>query len=236
MVHGFLGGSAQWQGQVDALSGACDVIALDLPGFGRNAHLPAIQSIPSFADWVVDQLDALGVDRFNLLGHSMGGMIVQEVARRAGTRIDKLILYSTGALGVLPGRFETIAQSKARAQSDGPRTTARRIAASWFLHGAQSPGYEECAAIAEQAGLDAMLAGLDAMQAWSGVDALAQLQPETLVIWGDRDRTYAWPQTEQLWQTVPRTSLAVFPDCAHAVHLEKPDAFNRTLIDFLTKV
>lgn len=36
-----------------------------------------------------------------------------------------------------------------------------------------------------------MLAGLDAMQAWSGVDALAQLQPETLVIWGDRDRTYA---------------------------------------------
>lgn len=81
-----------------------------------------------------------------------------------------------------------------------------------------------------------MLAGLDAMQAWSGVDALAQLQPERLVIWGDRDRTYAWPQTEKLWQTVPRTSLAVFPDCAHAVHLEKSDAFNRTLVDFLTKV
>ena len=64
---------------------------------------------------MLDQLDALGVDRFNMLGHSMGGMIVQEVARLAGTRIDKLILYSTGAQGVLPGRFETIAQSKARA-------------------------------------------------------------------------------------------------------------------------
>lgn len=235
MVHGFLGGSAQWQAQIAALSETCHVIALDLPGFGRNAHLPALLSIPAFADWVLGQLDARGVDRFNLLGHSMGGMIVQEVARCAGGRIDKLILYSTGALGVLPGRFETIAQSKVRAQADGPCITARRIAASWFLHGTQSPGYEECAAIAEQAGLDAMLAGLDAMQAWSGVDALAQLQPETLVIWGDRDRTYAWPQTEQLWQTIPRTSLAVLPDCAHAVHLEKPDAFNRTVIDFLTK-
>ena len=235
MVNGFLGGSAQWQAQIAALSETCHVIALDLPGFGRNAHLPALLSIPAFADWVLGQLDARGVDRFNLLGHSMGGMIVQEVARCAGGRIDKLILYSTGALGVLPGRFETIAQSKVRAQADGPCITARRIAASWFLHGTQSPGYEECAAIAEQAGLDAMLAGLDAMQAWSGVDALAQLQPETLVIWGDRDRTYAWPQTEQLWQTIPRTSLAVLPDCAHAVHLEKPDAFNRTVIDFLTK-
>ena len=235
MVHGFLGGSAQWQAQIAALSETCHVIALDLPGFGRNAHLPALLSIPAFADWVLGQLDARGVDRFNLFGHSMGGMIVQEVARCAGGRIDKLILYSTGALGVLPGRFETIAQSKVRAQADGPCITARRIAASWFLHGTQSPGYEECAAIAEQAGLDAMLAGLDAMQAWSGVDALAQLQPETLVIWGDRDRTYAWPQTEQLWQTIPRTSLAVLPDCAHAVHLEKPDAFNRTVIDFLTK-
>jgi len=235
MVHGFLGGSAQWQAQIAALSETCHVIALDLPGFGRNAHLPALLSIPAFADWVLGQLDARGVDRFNLLGHSMGGMIVQEVARCAGGRIDKLILYSTGALGVLPGRFETIAQSKVRAQADGPCITARRIAASWFLHGTQSPGYEECAAIAEQAGLDAMLEGLDAMQAWSGVDALAQLQPETLVIWGDRDRTYAWPQTEQLWQTIPRTSLAVLPDCAHAVHLEKPDAFNRTVIDFLTK-
>ena len=235
MVHGFLGGSAQWQAQIAALSETCHVIALDLPGFGRNAHLPALLSTPAFADWVLGQLDARGVDRFNLLGHSMGGMIVQEVARCAGGRIDKLILYSTGALGVLPGRFETIAQSKVRAQADGPCITARRIAASWFLHGTQSPGYEECAAIAEQAGLDAMLAGLDAMQAWSGVDALAQLQPETLVIWGDRDRTYAWPQTEQLWQTIPRTSLAVLPDCAHAVHLEKPDAFNRTVIDFLTK-
>lgn len=75
--------------------------------------LYGLKSIRAFADWVLDQLDALGVDCFNLLGHSMAGMIVQKVARRAGTRIDKLILYSTGAQGVLPGRFENITQSKA---------------------------------------------------------------------------------------------------------------------------
>lgn len=55
------------------------------------------------------------------------------------------------------------------------------------------------------------------------------------MIWGDQDRTYVWPQTGQLWRTIPRTSVAVFPDFAHAVHLEKPEAFNRTVLDFLSK-
>lgn len=235
LVHGFMGGSAQWEMQRTALTGKCDVIALDVPGFGLNAHLPAINTIGGFAEWVITELQHRGVGHFNLLGHSMGGMIVQEVASRIPDQIEKLVLYSTGAIGVLPGRFETIAQSKARAQSDGPKATARRIASSWFLHGAEASPYEGCAAIAEQAGLDAILAGLDAMEKWSGETALADLTPDTLVVWGDRDRTYPWEQTEILWKTISQSSLAVFPNRAHAVHLEDPRGFNHVLVDFLEK-
>jgi pimeloyl-ACP methyl ester carboxylesterase len=233
MVHGFLGGSAQWDGQVAALSDTRDVITIDLPGFGKNAELPAVNSIAGFADFVIDELTASGVDRFHLLGHSMGGMIVQEVAHRIPDRIAKLILYATGAVGVLPGRFETIAESKSRAQTDGAGVTARRIAATWFLNGANDPAYDGCAAIAEQAGIDAILAGLDAMQEWSGDDALSSIKPETLVIWGDRDRTYRWPQIERLWTAIPHTNLSVFPNCAHAVHLENPNGFNDVLSNYL---
>ncbi len=233
MVHGFLGGSAQWREQCNGLSDVCEVIALDLPGFGKNADMRAINSIGGFAEWVIAELENRGIDHFHLLGHSMGGMIVQEVAHRVPERIEKLILYATGAIGVLPGRFETIAQSKARAQTDGAQATARRIAASWFFEGVQASAFEGCAAIAEQAGLEAVLAGLDAMEAWSGQDALADINSDTLVIWGDRDRTYPWAQIERLWQTIPRTSLSVFPNCAHAVHLEKPELFNTVLRDYL---
>ncbi|MEX0337529.1 MAG: alpha/beta fold hydrolase, partial [Arenibacterium sp.] len=57
----------------------------------------------------------------------------------------------------------------------------------------------------------------------------------TLVIWGDRDRTYPWSQIEQLWQTIPDTALAVIPNCAHAVHGENPSVFNRVLDQFLVR-
>ena len=132
MVHGFMGGSAQWNDQTKALGEHFEIITLDLPGFGLNSDLPAISGIGDFAAWVVAQLHDRKVSRFNLLGHSMGGMIAQEIASRVPDQVEKLILYATGAVGVLPGRFETIAESKARTQTEGARATARRIAASWI--------------------------------------------------------------------------------------------------------
>lgn len=101
-VHGLMGGSAQWQDQVRALEGF-DVIALDLPGFGENAHMGAIASIADFAMWALDELNTRGIQRFHLVGHSMGGMIAQEMVARAPERIEHLVLYGTGATGVLPG-------------------------------------------------------------------------------------------------------------------------------------
>ncbi len=233
MVHGFMGGSAQWAAEVSAFSDIRDVIALDLPGFGANAHLAPINTIGGFADWALAEVESRGVRGYDLLGHSMGGMIVQEMAHSAPQRIRKLILYATGAKGVLPGRFETIAQSKARARVDGAQATARRISATWFVRRQDAPAYQACATIAERAGLEAILAGLDAMQHWSGEAALAHLRHETLVLWGDCDRTYAWEQTALLWQTIANTRLAVIPGCAHAVHLEKPNLFATLLRDFL---
>lgn len=234
LVHGFMGGGAQWQGQAAAFSDRFDVIAPDLPGFGAQADLPAIGSIGGFAAWVIADLRRRGVERYHLLGHSMGGMIAQEIARLDAGRVDRLVLYATGAAGVLPGRFETIGESKARALSDGAAATARRIAATWFLRREEAPGFEACAQIAQRATLDAILAGLDAMQGWSGTHALAGLTPETLVLWGDSDRTYGWEQIQRLWQDIAHSNLAVVPGCAHAVHLEKPAIFNTLLGDFLT--
>jgi pimeloyl-ACP methyl ester carboxylesterase len=163
----------------------------------------------------------------------MGGMIVQDMVRLDQDNIERLILYGTGSLGVLPGRFETIADSKARAMADGARATARRISATWFLRGEADPAYEGCASIAEVASPEAIQAGLDAMESWRGEDALAAIKPNTLILWGDQDRTYPWAQTEMLWQTIPNAELAVVPGCAHAVHLEKPDIFNMLVADFL---
>ncbi|MCO4825814.1 MAG: alpha/beta fold hydrolase [Amylibacter sp.] len=235
LVHGFMGGSAQWEPQQSGLSDNIELIAIDLPGFGKNNHLEAINTIGGFADWVISELSNRNVDRYHLLGHSMGGMIAQEIALRDRDRVDHLVLYATGAEGVLPGRFETIEESKTRAIVDGTNATARRIAATWFLHKENAPAYESCAAIAEQSATDAITAGLDAMQTWSGTHNLSDIRPKTLVIWGDNDRTYKWQQIQLIWNSISLVNLAVVPECAHAVHLEKPLIFNRLILDFLNQ-
>ncbi len=232
LVHGFMGGSAQWGPQAP-LGDKRDLICLDLPGFGRNAGLSAVDRIEDFATWALNDLSARGVERFDLLGHSMGGMIVQDMIRQAPERVNRLVLYATGAHGVLPGRFETIETSMARARDEGARATARRISATWFLQRTSATGYDECAEIAEAAGIDAILAGLAAMRDWSGADNLPNISADTLIIWGDRDRTYSWPQIDLLWQNIPKSNLAVIPSCAHAVHLENSNLFNLVLEGFL---
>ncbi len=233
LVHGFMGGSAQWAPQIEALAGH-GLIALDLPGFGALSHLPAPARIKDFARSALDQLDARGTGQFDLMGHSMGGMVAQEMALLAPGRVRRLILYGTGATGVLPGRFESIDTSKRRADADGAQATARRIAATWFLDKEDAPAYPACAALAERSSLQAIHAGLDAMQAWDGSARLPDLSAEAaLVIWGDGDRTYPWSQTERLWHGVPGARLAVVPGCAHAPHLERPDLFNALVADFL---
>lgn len=231
-VHGFMGGGDQWALQAP-LGAARDLICVDLPGFGKNADATPVDRIAGFADWVLDDLTRRGVQRFDLLGHSMGGMIVQEMVRSAPERVRRLVLCGTGAVGLLPGRFEPIETSMRRAQEEGPKATARRISATWFLDEEAAAQYSACAAIAEQSTLPAIIAGLEAMRSWSGEEHLPGIAAETLVLWGDRDRTYPWSQTETLWRSIPNAHLAVMPQCAHAVHMERPELFNILIADFL---
>ncbi len=232
-VHGYLGGSAQWAGQVEFFSNEFRVVTPGLPGFGHKHDIQAPESIHDFAAAVLDELQQQGIDQFHLVGHSMGGMIVQEMTTMAPDQIDRLVLYGTGPVGMMPGRFETIEESKRALVDQGVEATARRIAATWFQQGAAASGYLECADIAVQASEQAALAALTAMENWSGEAALSNLSTPTLVLWGDSDRAYLWPQPEKLWRKIADAQLAVIPGCSHAIHLEKPQLFNAVLQDFL---
>ena len=231
-VHGFLGGSDQWHLQ-EPLGRDRPLIQLDLPGYGRNAHFDPIDRIEEFARWVLSELSNQGIEHFDLLGHSMGGMVAQDVVKLAPDRVDRLILYGTGPVGELPGRFETIATSIERAKEDGAQTTARRFAATWYRDKEEAEGYPACAEIAAQATLPAIVAGLQAMQNWSGNESLKNIQSPSLVLWGDLDRSYAWSQVERLWKAIPNCNLAVVPNSAHAVHSENPSVFNELVRLFL---
>ena len=233
LVHGYLGGSEQWASELINLSPHFDVIAVSLAGYGEAYALPAPTAIADHATAVLDTLDKLGVERFHLLGHSMGGMVVQQIVHQAPHRVDRLVLYGTGALGAIPGRFETMARSRERLAMDGLERTARRISALWLLEREASSAYESLARVACRASAQAAEAGLWAMERWDGRAWLPAIGQPTLVIWGEHDRSYAWPQVEALWRGIAGASLAVLPACSHSAHLERPELFQSLVREFL---
>lgn len=236
LVHGYLGGAAQWEAEIARYSANYDVIAPDLPGFGAAADRPGCDRIEGFAQAVIDLLDQLGVDRFILLGHSMGGMIAQEMAAHNAARVIRLVLYGTGPLGAMPDRFEPIDVSRQRLLEEGVAKTAQRIGATWFCTGEDAPGFPAIRDIGAQASVQAAGAALNAMAQWDGRPALNKLTMPTLVVWGDSDRSYRWQQVELLWRNLANGELAVIPGAAHAAHLEKPKLFHLILDGFFAEI
>ena len=234
LIHGYLGGSKQWAQEIAHFSKHFDVIAPALPGFAEATDLPACERIGDMADAIIELLDQLDLTEFVLLGHSMGGMIAQEIAAKVGKRVLGLILYGTGPLGLLPNRFEPIEISRERLMADGVEATSRRIGATWFRDGEAATAFEMVASIGAATSREAALAGLDAMAHWDGRPALRDLEMPTLILWGELDQSYRWGQIEILWRTLPNAQLAILPGTSHAAHLEKPKLFKAILEDFLS--
>lgn len=232
-VHGYLGGSRQWENQLDYFSEYFHVLTPGLPGFGDNNDKISPESIAGFASDILEQINQSYSGKFHLVGHSMGGMIAQQMVVQAPDLIDRLVLYGTGANGMMPGRFETIEESKRKLDEQGVDKTARQISATWFLQREKAAEYQQIMQLATMATDQAALAGLTAMETWSGAAVLDNINSPTLVLWGDRDSAYPWSQPQQLWKTIKSAQLAVVPNCSHAVHAEKPHLFNPILLDFL---
>ncbi len=83
LVHGYLGSSEMWCNQKDFFSKFFRVISPALPGFGESSDAQSLDSINKMAKFIINEIDAKRIDKFNLLGHSMGGMIVQEINKNS---------------------------------------------------------------------------------------------------------------------------------------------------------
>jgi len=233
LVHGFLGSSEMWRPQVEFFKDNFRVIVPALPGFGKSCTIYSCDSIECMAKSILNFLEKKEINKFNLLGHSMGGMIVQEMARIAGEKILKLICYGTGPRGNIPGRFETIDQSREKLKINGLKDTAYRIAKTWFIEEEKAKYFYLCEEAGKQTSIEAADNGLIAMKNWSGVKNLKDIKNQTLIIWGDQDKAYNFNQVETLNNNIPNSNLKVIKGCSHNVHLEKPTLFNKIVEEFL---
>jgi pimeloyl-ACP methyl ester carboxylesterase len=235
LVHGFLGSSEMWKLQIEHFQKDFRVLSPALPGFGKSNNLQSCDSIECMAESILKALEKKQIKKFNLLGHSMGGMIVQEIARLAGEKIINLICYGTGPRGNIPGRFETIDESRKKLETNGLKVTAHRIAKTWFIDGDKAKYFYLCDDAGKQTSLKAADNALIAMKNWDGVESLKNITNRTLIIWGDQDKAYNYNQVETLKDNINNSILKIINGCSHNVHLEKPDGFNDCVNNFLKK-
>ena len=235
LIHGFLGSSKMWGPQIDFFKKNFRVITPDLPGFGKSTHIKSHDSILSLANLILDCLKDKQINKFHLLGHSMGGMIVQEMAKIYGDKISKLIFYSTGPIGEMPDRFETMDESRDNIKKIGLESTARNIAKTWFILSEKAKYFDLCIQVGKETTVDAVDNALIAMKEYNGTNNLKFIKNETLIIWGEKDKSYNYKQIQTLKENISNSSLVIFKECAHNIHLEKIEEFNKTVQNFLNK-
>ena len=234
-VHGYLGSSKMWNFQKEFFSKHYRVIIPALPGFGESHNVKSLDSINKMAKEIINLLDQKNIDKFNLIGHSMGGMIVQEITKLIGNRVNKLICFATGSIGEIPGRFETIDETREKLKKDGIEFSFSRVPKKWFVKGDKDKNYYLCKNAVKDVSLEAADNALLAMKNWRGKEDLKNIKNETLIIWGDKDTSYNFDQVDTLNKNIKNSRLEIFKDCAHNVHLEQPDEFNNLVQKFISE-
>ena len=234
LVHGFLGSSEMWNPQKKFLSKHFRVISPALPGFGESHKVKSHSNINKMAQTILECLKEMDIEKFNLLGHSMGGMIVQEMAKISGDKINKLICYATGSIGDISGRFESMDDSRERLRKEGIKETVKRVPTKWFVDGDKAKYFYLCENATKEITEETADNALKAMKNWRGYENLKNINNKTLIIWGDKDISYNFEQVDTLNKNIPNSDLIIFKGCSHNVHLEEPEKFNNTIKHFLT--
>jgi len=133
----------------------------------------------------------------------------------------------------MPGRFETVDQSRENFKKKGLELSAKNIAKTWFVLGEKAKYFDICIEAGKQTSLETVDNALIAFKNWNGVNTLKNIKNETLIVWGDQDRSYNLDQVKTLEKKIQNSKLIIIKNCAHNAHLEQPDQFNNIIKDFL---
>ncbi|WP_440997606.1 alpha/beta fold hydrolase [Arhodomonas sp. SL1] len=242
-----LGGTVEaWGMQLPAFSAEAHVVAMDNRGAGRTeSHTPE-WSVDDMAADVLAVMDAADVERAHVVGVSMGGLIAQALYHLAPERVRSLILGCTGP-GVNDPAFERPAPAVEQVlhidrESVGHATALRRLT-EVFYH----PTYRERVPdladrlLRFEQDLGADLAGphrqLEAVYRQPGEGGrLSDIQVPTLVLHGEDDIVWPVENGEYLAEAIPGARLEVFPETGHMLMLERPRAFNASVLSFIREL
>lgn len=259
LIHGWGGSSRYWQDTLHRVADIRHVYAPDLPGHGETPPLTEIASTERLAELVIEFADALGLEQFDLNGHSLGAAIAVYMAASQPQRVRRLVLTS---LGIFRSQIEQLLLTQTYFQMSmamtawrpwlllwrpwfklwqpwvdwiGSQPAVYRAIAPYFLH--QMPANEQLLreGVIEFLRTDRLTSLENAISAGSPafVPALRKVTAPTLLIGADHDQVMPSSGMFPLAQQIPNCRHVELVDCGHVPMIEQAEEYHRLLREFL---
>jgi pimeloyl-ACP methyl ester carboxylesterase len=211
------------------------VLAPDMPGHGRSDG-PLLTTVGDMADWHVEVLDAAGVDRVDVIGHSMGGLVGIELANRFPDRVRSLTLIASALKMPVNDFLLDNARNSQEVAIDA--MTEWSYGEDGRLHLNTMPGLshfnygvQHMASNATRA----LYADLNACNVYDdGAASASQVACPCLCILGEKDRMMPVRVSRQMVAALPDAREVVVPKAGHMLTTENPDEVTAALREFLT--
>jgi pimeloyl-ACP methyl ester carboxylesterase len=245
LIHGLMSSACEWDKNIDALAAEHRVWAIDLIGFGFSSRLTQpTYSLKYYARSLHEFLQAQGITRASLVGHSLGGAVALQFTHDYSEYVDKLVLIDSATyifrlLKII--RWAAMVPYLPRAVGSlvvsSPRT--QRIA---LCNALGDPARldehtlsDRIRASRVKGTVDALVAMVRSPQASAPPEGLDLTATPALVLWGDRDTALPLQDGRRLARTLPNAKLVVLKGAGHLPHEEFPEIVNRLILDFLNK-
>ena len=232
-VHGFGGSLESWQENFTAVATAGrTVAALDLPGHGESSADVGSGSLEELATAVLGYLDAMGLDRVNLVGHSMGAAICLVLADRVPHRVRSLTLIGPAGIGQKINADFIRGFMTASSREQLEPLLGLLFADAAFV----TPSFiEQMLRPKQRAGVAEALARI-ASSRYTGTPSGGSLRDvagrvPTLVLWGAGDAVIPPPAAAEF--AAPGVELRVLPGRGHMVQIEAAAAVNQLIAAFI---
>jgi pimeloyl-ACP methyl ester carboxylesterase len=231
VLHG-AGGNRGWTRWLERVSERFTVWAPTHPGFGRSGDAEWMDGIDDLARFHLWFIDAAGLGRPHVLGHSIGGWTAAEMATMSPGSLDKLILVAPAGLKPETGEILDVFF-----HSPGELLTMNvydpNSVPEWDTLFGAPPTPEQQEIAVRNREMAARLTWKPYMHNPRLARFLPRVANPALIVWGREDRTVPVECGEQYRRLLPNARLTVLDKCGHLPPIEHPDAFAQLVIDFL---
>lgn len=233
LLHGYSDSWASWAQVLPLLDKKYRVYVPDLRGHGESDRPASGYTFPDFAGDIIAFMDAKGIRKATIVGHSMGSFVAQHVATMAPERVERLVLV--GSAPAVSNGEVTQLQMEVNALTDPvplkfvtefQNSVITRPVPDEFMDRV----VQESMKLPARVWRDAM-AG---MLAQNSPATLSKIKAPTLIIWGDRETVFPKRSDQELLRKgIPNARLKVYEGTGHCPNWEEPGRFVKDLEEFM---